>query len=277
MAIKCLGSATFVASLSIVCTAQLLAQSDVAASVVARFTGTWKEDVSRRKVGDMIPLRFQRNAQKEIEEVRGPEARPVVQPVIFDGKPRETASGNTIVWRQADPHTFERVLSKGGVTLTTRRIRLSPDGKTLSEVEESKLTDGRIVVTTVEYQRESGDEQGLVGRWKAVSLKDNNAAEVKYEGWSTNGLKSSGLGGTSVTFMLDGTPAPLVGPGVLQGSMISAKPLNEHTIEFTNSREGVDTGKSVWTVSPDGKTMTATISSAGASSKDATVVVYVKQ
>ena len=268
-----------VVSLALPLTVPLLGQeSNSAAPVVARFTATWKEDVSKRKVGDLVHLRFQKNTQGGLEELRGPEAKPVVQPVVFDGKPRETGSGNTIVWKQTDANTFDRVLSKAGETLTVRRIRISPDGKTLTQVEESKTTDGSPAVSTVVYQRVSGDEQGLVGRWKPTSFKADTPAIWKIEPFGTNGLKWSGSGGQNYNVMLDGTSAPINGPAVLRGTMVAAKLKDGQTIEFTNSRESIDTGKSVWTLSADGKMLTVIDSSLGTgASKDSTTLVFVKQ
>jgi hypothetical protein len=52
------------------------------------FVGNWKEDVSKRdKAGP--DLRFQQSANGGLEEARGPEKNPILQPVIFDSKPHE--------------------------------------------------------------------------------------------------------------------------------------------------------------------------------------------
>ena len=89
-------------------TSACLAQSAAAgqsasAPVIGRFVGMWKEDVSKRKVGALPNLRFERNAKGELEELRGPEVRPVVQAVVFDGKPHPINGGNQIIWKQKVP------------------------------------------------------------------------------------------------------------------------------------------------------------------------------
>ena len=144
-----------------------------ATSVVDRFNGTWKEDVSRRKVSSALNLRFQRSDKGILQEARGPEVRPVFQTIVFDGKPHKLDDGNnSIAWTQVNATTFERVLSDAkGQPLTVRRIRISGDGKTLTEDTEQKLSDGRMSVDTFVYQRASGDAQELVGRWNAQSFK----------------------------------------------------------------------------------------------------------
>jgi hypothetical protein len=264
---------------------QIVASAQSSGSVIARFTGTWKEDVSKRKVGSMANLRFQRNAKGGLEEVRGPEVRPLVQAIVFDGKPHKLEIGNnSIAWKQSNPNTFERVLSDGNGTrtLTIRRIRISADGKTMTEEIEGKTADGRTSVDTVAYQRVSGDAQGLVGRWKPMSFKTDNPDVVKYELAGANGIRFSDASNmpTDVTFTatLEGKPMPVVGAAVIAGTMTAAKRVDDRTLEFTQSRDGVVSGKSIQQLSADGKTLTVTETSVGPNaSAEPSVIVYVKQ
>jgi len=266
------------ASLVVVSASLLVAQSSGAASVLQRFVGTWKEDVSKRKLGASVPLRFQRNAEGGLEEVRGPEVRPMAQPVVFDGKPHEVEQGITTSWKQIDPNTFERVLSDRSGVVSTRSISIAADGKTLTEATERKSSEGRPSVMTIVYERSSGDAQGLVGRWTPVSVKMDALRLLRYELFGTNGLKmSDNAADTTFTVTLDGKPAPVVGRSVLPGTTSAAKVVDEHTIEFTQSREGVVAGKSVRTVSADGRTLTVTNTTVGPNAGEPSVVVFVKQ
>src|ERR1700674_5832279 len=70
------------------------AQSSGSGVVITRFTGTWKEDASKRKVGSMPNLRFQRNAKGGLEEIRGPEVRPCSESIVLDGKPHKLEAGS---------------------------------------------------------------------------------------------------------------------------------------------------------------------------------------
>ena len=70
---------------------------------------------------------------KSIEEVRGGEASPLVQQVVFDGKPQVIDGGSSMAWRQINPNTYERKRTENGKPLTTRTLTLSTDGKTLTE------------------------------------------------------------------------------------------------------------------------------------------------
>jgi hypothetical protein len=248
-------------------------------SAIAKFVGSWKEDLSKRK-GSMLMLTFRQNANAGLEELRGPELRPVMQPVNFTGKPYSIDdSKNTIAWKQIDANRFERAIYNGGRLLNTRRIQLSADGRTLTEEVESAGSSGQTIVNTTVFRRESG-EKGLVGRWRAESSKSNTAPEVVYEAVGTNGIKLTTRGGnpTTVTAMLDNKPVAVVGDAVISGTMTAVRQVDESTLEFSGSREGTATGKSVRVVSPDGKTMTVTNTNLGPNaSKEPFVTVWVKQ
>jgi hypothetical protein len=249
----------------ILCVAQAATEP---ATVIGKFVGTWKENEAKRKIGSTATLRFRRAANGQLEELRGPDARPLVQPVNFEGKPYAVDnSKNTIAWKQIDANHFERTLFETGKLLTTRRIQISKDGKTLTEVTERKLSDGKDFTTTVVFKRSSGDPQGLVGIWKPESIHNSEPARQKHELVGTDGLRVTTLagafGGRTVTLTFDGKPTAVAGPSVISGTMVAAKVLNADTIETTHSREGVVTGKETWVLSSDGKTLTMTFMGLG--------------
>jgi hypothetical protein len=104
----------------------LLATTELAQKSVTLdpFVGRWKEDVSKRTFAGDPPLVFQKGV-KNIEEVRGSEVAPLVQQVIFDGKPEPFDRNLTVSWRQLDANTFERKLTEKGRLVATRTIRMS--------------------------------------------------------------------------------------------------------------------------------------------------------
>lgn len=257
--------------------APALSQTSASATALDRFAGTWREDESRRQIGSMRHLIFRRSAAGALEEERGSEARPTVQPVIFGGEPYKVEGVNTIAWKQIDANRFERAISGSEGLINTRRISISADGTTLMEAIDQKTNDGRPVTNTSVYQRISGDAAGLVGRWKPRSVKSTRPAVVRLER-AGNALKFSDDIGGGYTFTLDDEPVALNGPAVIAGSMISAKMSDERTIETTSSRLGVVTGHGKRTVSSDGRTLTVTALNVGPNaSTEPSVTVYVKQ
>jgi hypothetical protein len=266
--------------LAVATAAPARAQANAASSVVDRFIGTWQEDESKRQIGSLGSLIFRRNDSGGVEEIRGGEARPLVQQVIFDGKTRATAvtDNNGIAWKQIDPRTFERAMTNKGRLVNTRRLRISADGKTLTQDTEQEATDGRKVITTTVFQRTTGESSGLVGRWRPQSVKTSSPGTVKYERAGPNALKFTNSFGNTYVVALDDKPVPTSGPATIAGSMIAAKQTDDRTIETTSSREGVITGRSKRVISADGRTMTVTTTIVGANAPtEPSVSVFVKQ
>jgi hypothetical protein len=142
------------------------AQSGESASVIARFIGIWEMDETNFAVGPSSEanLRFQPNAKGELEELKGPEARPFVPPVVFDGKPHQIdgGGGTRVAWTQIDSNTFESLLTDGqpesARVRSSRRLRISSDGNTLTEEIARKAPVASV--QTVVYRRMS-EGQGL--------------------------------------------------------------------------------------------------------------------
>ena len=103
--------------------------------LTARLSGNWKENEEKRNLGLFPELNFQRNPDGGLAEIRGG-AAPVTQAIHFDGKPYDAGSRNTVVWSQKGSDQFERQFFLGGQLETTRRIRISNGGKTLTEETE---------------------------------------------------------------------------------------------------------------------------------------------
>lgn len=249
-------------------------------AAVSKFVGTWKEDLSKRK-GSMLMLTFRRSANGGLEELRGSELRPLVQPVTFTGKPYAIdGSKNTIAWKQIDPNRFERAIYNAGRLLNTRRIQLSADGKTLAQETEAVEPSGQKSLDTVVFRRESGD-QGLVGRWRAESSKSSTPPQATYEAVRSGGIKVTSITAgnpTTITATLDSEPVAVTGDAVISGTMTAVRQVDASTLEFTGSREGTVTDKSVRVVSPDGRVMTVTNTQFGPNArKEPVVTVFVKQ
>jgi len=160
---------------------------------------------------------------------------PSVQPVIFDGKAHAIDANTAVAWRQIDANTFERKLSNKDRLLSTRTIRISPDGKTLTWKVEGTRGDGKPRSVESRYQRE-GSGTGLVGRWKVVSTKSNPPSELHIERNGPSGINWTNELGNGVTMALDGKPATMTGPSIIAGTMQSARLTAERTLETVQPR-----------------------------------------
>jgi hypothetical protein len=247
--------------------------------VLQKFAGVWMEDESKLKIGDAFgKLRFRQNGDG-LEELRGPEVKPLVQSVKFGTKPYAIdGSTNTIAWKQIDSSHFERSIFNEGKLQNTRRIELSADGKALTEVTEVARPGEKKYQTTIAFQRISGGPQGLVGIWKAQSVKRVPAPTVRYELSGTDGLKvSEDFGGNARQYSvkMDNVPVAVVGKTIVSGTMTAFRVVDDHTLESTSSRQGVVAGKDTLVVSGDGKVITSTATTTG--NREPTIRVFNKQ
>jgi hypothetical protein len=255
---------------SFVCLAQ--------APSLGKFAGTWTEDESKRTFGSMETLKFRTDSKGNLEELRGADARPLVQPLHFDGKPYTIdASDNSIAWKQIDKTHFERKLLENGKLLTTREIQLSDDGKALTEVTSRTLNEGKKQVLTIKFHRTKGEGQGLAGIWQAESYHSTVPMQWKYE---MMGDHFKMVDNTGITLMLspDGKPTAVTGPAVISGTMSALKPVSSDKLEIAQSRQGVTTGKLTLTLSGDGKVLTiSAMNLAPHASPQPSVTVFRKQ
>ena len=220
----------------------------------AKFAGVWKENPAKRTIGAQQPLRFRAGANGALEELRGPESRPLVQPVKFGANAYSVdASKNTIEWKKVAPSHFERKLYEGGKLISTRKIEISKDGATLTEVTERSPSDIRTVV----FKRTTGDGQGIAGVWKAESVH-GTPEEVRIEALGINGVRVTNERGIVQTLSFDGKVNPITGPAVISGTATQATLKSPDTIEIKTSREGVSGDTITIALSADGKTLTQT-------------------
>ncbi len=234
-------------------------QSPDITGIQKAFAGVWKEDVSKRKldVTGALPTRFRMAADGSLEELRGPESQPNVQPVVFDGKPRELPSGDTISWRQLGPTTYERVLSMKGEVVATRRLTVAEDGKTLTEELEMRSADGSGKSTGV-YERTSGDGRSLVGSWKMRTF-NADALQMKFEPFGSSALRVSAIGGTTATVEINGPPASPSGTSVAKGATEQLNFVNATTLVMISATNGAETRRTTHELLPDGKSMRVTM------------------
>lgn len=249
--------------------------------VLQKFVGVWVEDEAKLKLGaSSVPLKFRQAADGGLEEIRGPEAKPLVESVKFGTEPYaiESGSKNTIAWKQIDPSHFERRILNEGKLQNVRRIKISQDGATLVEVTEATPPGGKKQTSIVTYKRVSGGPQGLAGTWNRQSIKRSPAPTVKYELDETGSLKvSDDIGGNQrhFTVKMDSVPVPIVGATVISGTAIAFRVVDDHTLESATSRDGVASAKTTLTLSNDGKVLTTSNTVVGPNGNlEPTVRVY---
>jgi hypothetical protein len=245
--------------------------------VASRFAGNWVEDLSQRKTGAERSLTF-RNGADGLEELRGSYTRPLVESVRFGTAPYAFGEPNaTMEWKQLGDGRFERTMTENGKPIEIREITVSPDGKTLTEISERNLADGKRSTTTIVYARASGSAQNLEGVWKTQTLRSDTPFKMSIQAVGSTLKVSTGAGATYV-LTFDGKPAAVTGPVLISGTTSTGKIVSDGVIEIASARLGTPAGTATWTLSADGKSLTTSFMALGPdASKEPSVSVYLKQ
>ena len=156
--------------------------------------------------------------------------------------------------------------------------REAAEGDTLTEEDALSPSEVSPKIETYIYQREQG-QSGLVGTWRQKSYKSDRPGVIKIERNGGTGLRFIRTAREVVEEIpLNGKPGTVTGPNVINGSTSLSKLLPDGTIEVIGMRDGSATGRSVYAVTPDGRTMTITGTGLGKNDNGkSSVYVFVKQ
>jgi hypothetical protein len=158
-----------------------------------------------------------------------------------------------------DANTVEETDKKAGKTVTTSKLTISSDGKTMMfDQSDSSDSSGAPVVVKGEATQVAKGPAGshaISGSWrttKFTNMSDNGLLTT----YALNGttLKMTTPTGQSYSVPVDGTDSPFMGdPGQ---TSVSIKRVNDSTIDETDRRDGKVIASAHISVSADGKTMT---------------------
>lgn len=171
-----------------------------------------------------------------------------------DGKDYPVFGGETVSCKET-PTTVDSVYKQNGKTVRTTRRQLDASGKTYTSTSTYMLAAGGTTVSKSTYTR-VGQGTGFAGTWKSTSTSSNHA-ETFTLAVNGNSLHVE-VPEEHVTWdgKLDGTPAPVHGPDVPDGVMISEKLEGPDKMVSEVSAGGKHVGHSEDTMNADGKSYT---------------------
>lgn len=170
---------------------------------------------------------------------------------ISDNPYYDTVSISTI-----DARTVRKVAKKAGKVVADSTIVVSPDGKTVTEVQTIYDMAPRPIEMTTHSSRVSGSATAahlVSGAWRMTDSDVSNHAEDTIFKINGKNLEMTDRMGRSFKAGLDGTDAPFNGSDAF--TSVSLKVIDGHTIEESDKRDGAVVKISRWTVSADGQTM----------------------
>jgi hypothetical protein len=226
------------------------------------FAGTWKEDLSktvaRAQPSDVIT--YSQNADGSMTQTVGVGPDKREQSFRIDGQvhPRTDVPEISVSWTALGPSSWERKTMRNG-NITFRNVRtISADGKTMTltaHAFEKNLTS----IETKVYTRTSGESSGLVGSWKAVSVKSETPDVMEIQVLADGTITFHELvPDFHFSAKLDGKDYAVTGTNANPKLRASFRRVADRTIEQTAKNGDKPFELITWTLSRDGQSIAQT-------------------
>ena len=244
--------ASFFALLSVI-TVSALAADDP-------FVGKWKFDPDKSQMNGL---------DYKIEDAGGGQYKFIfgddVETLTLDGKGHVTKYGDTWSIKATGPNSWDSTTERDGKVTTKSKWTVSADNQTFTSTDENMRPDGTTGKTEAIFKR-TGGTTGLAGTWQTTSVKILSPTSMTIEKWQGAGYsRTSAVFKETLQFNLDGKEYSPKGPRVPPGMTVSAKKIDDHSMELTSKLKGKTIETDKYEVSADGKTLTQTVTYAGVS------------
>jgi len=175
----------------------------------------------------------------------------------FDGKDVPIHSGYTSASRQVDDHTWLSTTKLNGAVISTERLQVSRDNRTLVVTSTGTQPDGKSFTSHLTYTRIAGTT-GLVGTWRATAVSEGGPVIefVRRGGGVTLIIHATNA---TCEANLDGSDYPLTGPTMPAGATLSLTQTAARFLTLLQKQDGRVVARSAMTVSADGKTLTESV------------------
>lgn len=226
------------------------------------FVGTWKLNPAKSQFT---------GTTMSFEQLPSGEMRTTAEGQSYtfrtDGKEYPTPWGAVAAWKQVDPATWEATYKLKNAVMSTDRMTLSPDGKTLTVTSSGTRPDGSSFSNTAVFQRIDGST-GLAGRWRSTKVTISSPETMEFAPATGEGLTWR-VPGYKINFDLrfDGKDHAVQGPTVPPNFTIAARSTGPRSFELTQKISGKAVYSGSYTVSADGKTLTAVYTPEGTNEK----------
>ena len=224
------------------------------------FVGKWKFNPDKSQMNGL---------DYKIEDAGGGKYRFMfgddVETLTLDGKGHVTKYGDSWSIKTTGPSSWDSTNERDGKVTNKSKWTVSADNQTFTSTDENMRPDGSTGKSEAVFKR-TGGTSGLVGTWQTTSVKVLSPTSVTIAKWQGDGYsRTSAVFKETLEFKLDGKEYTPKGPRVPPGMTVTAKKIDDHSMELTYKLKGktIETGK--YEVSADGKTLTQTVTYSGVS------------
>jgi hypothetical protein len=230
------------------------------------FIGKWKFNPDKSQ---MTGLDY------KIEDAGGGQYRFIfgddVENLTLDGKGHVTKYGDTWSIKTTGPSSWESTNKRDGKVTNKSKWTVSADGQTFTSTDENMRPDGSTGRSEATFKR-TGGASGLVGDWQSTSVKVLSPTSIAIAKWQGDGYtRTSPAYKETLDFKLDGKGNTPKGPRVPPGMTVTAKKIDDHSMELTYTLKGKTVETDKYEVSADGKTLTLTVTYPGVSKPEVDV------
>jgi hypothetical protein len=175
----------------------------------------------------------------------------------MDGNDYSDGVGDTAAWKSIDANTWQTTWKLNGKTLTIDTARVGADGILTINTRGTK-PNGEATDQITTLQRVSGGP-GLVGKWKTKNMRSASPDVVEFAEGVGNGLayKAPAMG-MACEAKLDRNDYPCSGPTISRGWTVAMTRSGVSALTMAVKKDGKPFYRFTYTVSADGKTLTAT-------------------
>ena len=219
----------------------------------APYAGKWKLDIAKSDLGSTTSTYAQLPSGEMQATSDGQSYK-----FRLDGKDYPDPFGDTAAWTSIDASTWKTVWKLNGKVIATDNLKVSADGKTLTIETTGTKPNGEKMDDKSILQRVAGT-QGLAGTWKMQKYTPSGPEIFELTPSAGNGLKFQMIDmQMTCDAKVDGKDYPCIGPTMGTGWTIAYTSKNPRELGLTVKKDGKPLYQYLYTVSTDGKTMTAT-------------------
>ena len=229
------------------------------------FVGEWKLDISRSKIFDRMKVEGIGGNRYSVDVGDG---RPTT--VAVDGRDQPGNDGIITSILAEQPDSWKIINKKDGHVVLKASWKLSQDGNTLTDNFASFAADGSPAVSLryVYKRTDATPGSGFAGTWESTSQTMDSTFLVKIQPFERDGL--------SIIIPAQNQTENVEFDGKDNPNVASGRRLSEHTLEIEKKSKGKITGTQQLKLSPDNKTLTLTVYTAGRN-KPNNILVFERQ